>query len=145
MNNIIKNLIKWTLISVFLISSSAALYAGGTISLVTENAVTYGSVKPKSGHEVGDNIGTDFTATIMYGDEKIDVAVFTATIEKDENNNVYSVPTGKLNGGIKAYNNLPAGKTVTLYLIVYDRGYVDHPSSGDYYYAVSPEFTYTTG
>ena len=75
MNNIIKNLIKWALITVFLISSSAALYAGGTISLVTENAITYGSVKPKSDHKVGDKIGTDFTATIMYGDKEIDVVV----------------------------------------------------------------------
>ncbi|MBR5978505.1 MAG: hypothetical protein IK033_05850, partial [Verrucomicrobia bacterium] len=108
--------------------------------MVTENPVTYGSVKPKSDHNVGDKIGTDFTATIMYGDEEIDVAVFTAV-----NEGGVGVATGKLNGGIKAYNNLPAGKTITLYLIVYDRGYVDHPSSGDYYYAVSPEFTYTTG
>ncbi|MBP5760332.1 MAG: hypothetical protein J6W90_03020, partial [Verrucomicrobia bacterium] len=30
-------------------------------------------------------------------------------------------------------------------MIVHDRGYIDHPSSGDYYYAISPEFTYTTG
>ena len=144
MNNIIKNLTRWTLITLFLISSSAVLYAGGTISLVTENAITYGSVKPKSIHQVGDNIGTDFTATIMYGDEEIDVAIFTAVIKKD-GDNVYSVPTGKLNGGVKAYDNLPAGQTVTLYMIVHDRGYIDHPSSGDYYYAISPEFTYTTG
>ncbi|MBO4715768.1 MAG: hypothetical protein J5672_06685, partial [Verrucomicrobia bacterium] len=108
--------------------------------MITKNPITYGSVKPKSGHEVGDNIGTDFTATIMYGDEKIDVAVFTAV-----NVDGVGVATGKLKGGVKAYDNLPAGKTVTLYMIVHDRGYIDHPSSGDYYYAISPEFTYTTG
>ena len=140
MNGIMKNLTRWTLITLFLISSSVALYAGGTISLVTENPITYGSVKPRSAHEVGDNIGTDFTATIMYGDEQIDVAVFTA-INKDG----IGVPTGKLKSGIRAYDNLPAGQTVTLYMIVHDRGYIDHPSSGDYYYAISPEFTYTTG
>ncbi|MBO4544692.1 MAG: hypothetical protein J5773_02790, partial [Verrucomicrobia bacterium] len=73
----------------------------------------------------------------MYGNEEIDTAVFTLSSS--------GKATGKLKGNVKAYNNLPAGKAVTLYLIVYDREYIDHPSSGDYYYAISPEFTYTTG
>ncbi|MBR4249520.1 MAG: hypothetical protein IKQ24_05150, partial [Verrucomicrobia bacterium] len=73
----------------------------------------------------------------MYGEEEIDVAIFTIASN--------GKATGKLKGDVKAYDNLPAGQTVTLYMIVHDRGYIDHPSSGDYYYAISPEFTYTTG
>ena len=138
MNGIIKNLTRWVLVTLCLIYSSAAIYAGGTISLVTENPIFYGSVKP--GSKIipwEDKIGTDFTATIMYGEEEIDVAIFTIASN--------GKATGKLKGDVKAYDNLPAGQTVTLYMIVHDRGYIDHPSSGDYYYAISPEFTYTTG
>ena len=139
MNGIIKNLTRWVLITVCLISSAAICYAGATISFVADNSsrVSYGSVKPGAKIQVGDYVGTDFIATLMYGNEVVDTAVFTL--------NSKGIPTGRFKSGTYTYDNLPAGETVIFHIIAYDRGYIDHPSSGDYYYGVSENFTYTTG
>ncbi|MBO6004132.1 MAG: hypothetical protein J6Q00_00950, partial [Verrucomicrobia bacterium] len=135
MNNFIRNLTKWVLITVCLICSFSICYAGATISFIADNSsrVSYCSVKTGAKIQVGDYVGTDFIATHMYGNEVVYTAVFTL--------NSKGIPTGRFKSGTYTYDNLPAGETVIFHIIAYDRGYIDHPSSGDYYYGVSENFT----
>ena len=118
---------KKLIIAALAVTSAATMYAQGTVSMVSRNAVYYG---PYAGALAGTKVGSECAAALMYEGQVMAIEFF-AMSSKGE-------PTGKLKGDIVT-TPLPAGTVVSgLTVLAYN-------TYGLFYPDESAPFSYTTG
>ena len=108
--------------------------AMATIVMASDSTVTYGD---NCGSLAGTKAGSEIIGSLLYNGKEIARQTFALSSK--------GAPTGKLRGGVIETDQVPAGTTVTLQLAAFDQGYLDHPSTGNYYYGISKPFEYHTG
>lgn len=118
---------KKLIIIALAVASAATIYAQGTVSMVSKNAVYYG---PYAGALAGTKVGSECAAALMYEGQVMAVEYF-AMSSKGE-------PTGKLKGGIIT-TPLPAGTVVDGLTIK------AYHTMGLFYPDESAPFSYKTG
>ena len=107
---------------------------GATINMVSYNTVTYGNT---CGILAGTKVGSEIWGALLYNEQIVAIEAFTL--------NSSGAPTGKLKGNVIGTDMVPVGTDVVFQLAAFDQGYLDHPSTGNYYYGISAPFTYHTG
>ena len=119
---------KKLIIAALAIAAATTMYAQGTVSMASKNAVTYGD---SCGALVGQKIGDDFTGTLFYEGNAVASQIFNGVNAKT------GEWTGKMNGSVLAIDGVPAGTAVSFTLHAED--------TTGLYKGDSAPFTYNTG
>ena len=124
---------KKLIIIALAVASAATMYAQGTVSMISKNAVYYGPLMcAYLGVPEGTKVGSELSASLMYEGQVIATESFAM--------NTKGEPTGKLKGNV-VLTTLPAG-TVVSGLIVQAN---IEPGYPPIWYHESAPFSYKTG
>jgi hypothetical protein len=119
---------KKLIIVALAVAAATTMYAQGTVSMASKNAVTYGD---SCGALAGQKIGDDFIGTLYYEGSAVASQAFNGVNAKT------GEWTGKMNGSVLTIDGVPAGTAVTFTLHAQD--------ATDLYKGDSAPFTYNTG
>jgi len=126
---------KKLIIAALAIAAATTMYAQGTVSMASKNAVTYGaSCGDLYGQKVGDNI----IGYLLYEDNIVASQAFNGVNAKT------GEFTGKMNGGVVKIDEVPAGQAVQFTVVATDL-LTTGPLDGAVYIGTSTPFTYNTG
>ena len=118
---------KKLIIAALAVAAATTMYAQGTVSMVSDNAVTYGA---SCGALVDTKVGPEIVGNLMYEGQIMATQAFA--------NSTKGNPTGKMKGDVVA-TLLPAGVTVSGLTVQ-----AINPSDSQYFGESAP-FSYTTG
>lgn len=119
---------KKLIIAALAVAAATTMYAQGTVSMASKNAVTYGA---SCGDLFEQKIGDTFTGTLFYEGNAVASQAFNGVNAKT------GEFTGKMNGGVVKIDGVPAGTAVSFTLHAEDTTGV--------YKGDSTPFTYNTG
>lgn len=123
---------KKLIIAALAIAAATTMYAQGTISMASKNALTYtDKACAVLGVDSGTKVGSEITGTLYYEGNVVASQAFNGVNAKT------GAPTGKMAGAVITSDIVPAGTAVTFTLHAQD--------ATGLYQGDSAPFTYNTG